>query len=124
MSLDIIEQILEMLHKESLLGQNYFEKGLTVKSGRIHIQCEKKEPIYCCPQCKQQTFSGYDSNRRLIEDLSMSGKRVFINLPIYRLYCSFCKSVVTEYLPFLEPFSASYESIENLHSSSMLYIYR
>lgn len=95
MSLDIIEQILEM--------QNYSVKKVTITSEQILFHCEKKEPIYCCPRCQQQTFSRYDSTRRLIEDLPMSGKRVFINLPVYRLYCPICKQVLTEHLSFLQP---------------------
>ena len=34
----------------------------------------------------------------------MSGKRVFIDLPIYRLYCPNCKQVLTESLSFLQPY--------------------
>ena len=86
------------------MGQNYSVKKVAINRRSVQFYCEKKEQIYCCPQCRQYTLAGYDSTRRLIEDLPMSGKRVFINLPIYRLYCSFCKSVVTEYLPFLEPY--------------------
>jgi len=96
MSEKIIEQILEM--------QNYSVKKVSITSERIVFQCEKKEQTYCCPRCKEQTFSGYDSIRRLIEDLPMSGKRVFLDLPIFRLYCPACKKVLTEYLPFLEPY--------------------
>jgi len=96
MSLDIIEQILEM--------QNYSVKKVSITTEQVLFHCEKKELIYCCPRCKQQTFSGYDSVHRLIEDLPMSGKRVFIDLPIYRLYCPSCEQVVTEYLSFLQPF--------------------
>ncbi len=86
------------------MGQNYSVKKVSITPGRIILNCEKKEPIYCCPRCQQQTFSGYDSTRRLIEDLPMSGKRVFIDLPIYRLYCPNCKQVLTESLSFLQPY--------------------
>jgi len=96
MSKEIIEQILEM--------QNYSVKEISITEKQILFRCEKKEPSYCCPHCHQQTFSGYDFTRRLIEDLPMSGKRVFIDLPIYRLYCPSCKQVVTEYLSFLQPY--------------------
>lgn len=96
MSFDIIEQILEM--------QNFSVKKMTIQTERIVFHCEKKEKIYCCPHCKQQTFYGYDSSRRLIEDLPMSGKRVFLDVPIFRLYCPACKKVLTEYLPFLQPY--------------------
>jgi len=95
MSLDFIEQILEM--------QNYSTEKITIIPESVRVECRKREQIYCCPICRQQTFSGYDSSRRVIEDLAMSGKRVFIELPVYRLYCSSCKKVVTEYLPFLTP---------------------
>jgi transposase len=96
MSLDIIEQILEM--------QSYSVKNVSILPGLIKFRCEKKDQIYCCPRCKHQTFSGYDSSRRLIEDLPMSGKRVFIDLPVYRLYCPICKQVLTEHLSFLQPY--------------------
>jgi transposase len=96
MSVEITEQILEM--------QNYSIKNVSITAEHVVFECEKKEPIYCCPHCKQQTFSCYDSMRRLIEDMPMSGKRVFLDLPIFRLYCSTCKKVLTEYLTFLQPY--------------------
>jgi len=69
MSVDIIEKILEMLHQESLLGQNCSVKKVSITSKKVLFHCENKEPIYCCPRCQQQTFLGYDSTCRLIEDL-------------------------------------------------------
>jgi len=69
MSTEIIEQILEMLHQESLLGQNYSVKNVSITTEHVVFECEKKEFTYCCPCCRQQIFSGYDSSRRLIEDM-------------------------------------------------------
>ena len=95
MSLDIIEQILEM--------QNYSVEKIAIDTENFHMECKKIEQTYWCPQCKQQTISGYDSDERVIEDLPMSGKRVFLKLTVYRLYCSSCKKVLREDLPFLQP---------------------
>jgi len=72
MSKEIIEQILGIFHQESLSGQNYSVKEVLINAKQVLFHCEKKAPIYCCPQCKQQAFSGYDSTRRLIDDLPMS----------------------------------------------------
>lgn len=71
--------------------QNYSVKNVLITAKRIVFQCEKRKPIYCCPYCRQQIFSVYDSSIRVIEDLPMSGKRVFPDLPIFRLYCPTCK---------------------------------
>ncbi len=95
MTLSVIEQILEI--------QIYSVANIKIEAGVIRLECKRKEATYCCPICKQQTFSRYDSSRRVIKDLTMSGKRVFVELPVYRLYCSSCKKVATEYLPFLPP---------------------
>jgi len=95
MSLDIIEQILEM--------QNYSVEKIAIDTENVHMECKKIGQTYWCPQCKQQTISGYDSDERVIEDLPMCGKRVFLKLTVYRLYCSSCKKVLREYLSFLQP---------------------
>lgn len=90
-----MDQILEM--------QDYSVKKVIIEIDRILLQLEKLEHTYCCPVCKQCTLSGYDSKRLIIEDLPMSGKRVFIELPVYRIFCSACRKILTEYLPFLQP---------------------
>ena len=95
MSLDIIEQILEM--------QNYSAEKISISAESVRITFKKKESSYCCPNCRQQTFSGYDSRWRIVEDLPMSSKRVFLEIPVYRLYCSSCRKVLTEYIPFIQP---------------------
>ncbi len=83
MSLEIMVQILGM--------QNYSIQNIEIQPDKINLWLEKREHSYCCPTCKQYTFSGYDLSRRTIEDLPMSDRRLFINLPVYRLYCSTCQ---------------------------------
>lgn len=96
MSLKVIEEILGM--------QNYFVEKVEIMSNRIILFLQKESQVYCCPHCRQYTFSGYDSRYRLVEDLPISGKRLFLYLPIYRLWCSSCRKVTTEWIEFMSPY--------------------
>lgn len=56
MSLDIIEQILEM--------QNNSVKKIGISAKSFLLEGKKTDQDYCCPICKQRPNSEYDSIQR------------------------------------------------------------
>lgn len=83
---------------------NYFVKDMKIENRKIYITVEP-ESLPVCPSCSQ-SFIGTvkDLRYQRIEDLSVFGKRCFIDVPKYRIHCS-CGYTGTEEIPWLNPYS-------------------
>lgn len=88
-----------------LLGfDGYFVKEVK-KENNTHILSVESENLPVCPNCKQ-TFLGAPKDIRYqrVEDLSVFGKRCFLDVPKYRISCS-CGYKGTEEIPWLDPYN-------------------
>lgn len=95
MQIKYIEQILEI--------QGYSVEKIIKNENRLTICLLKDQKEYVCPHCGLISCMYYDRRQAVIEDLNMSGKRVFIRFDKHRIHCHVCRRVVTERIDFLDP---------------------
>ena len=83
--------------------QGYQVVDCAVGDREIHLRIERDSPGYLCPQCKQLHLWCYDRRERVVQDLPMAGKRVFLTFQQHRIECPCYGDVVTEEVGFVEP---------------------
>lgn len=68
---------------------------------RLHI--ESTSPLHRCRRCGTQCAKAYDHGVRELRDLPISGRRVYLRVPQWRVDCPVCRAVVSEHLDLCEP---------------------
>jgi transposase len=88
-----------------LLGlQAWFVESCEVYAGReVRIRLERKLPFHTCSRCGERSTKLYDHGIRVLRDLSISGRPVYLYVPQWRLVCPGCRDVVTERLDLCDP---------------------
>jgi len=80
-------------------------KDIKISYGGLSIELERtpKEKL-TCPVCKSPDISLYGSTHRILRDLTISKRRVYLFLSQNRIYCSKC-GVHNERLSFVDPYA-------------------
>ncbi len=65
--------------------QEYHVEDCEVGDAEIHLRIERDCAGHRCPRCKQVHLWCYDSQDRTVQDLPMSGKRVFLTFRQHRV---------------------------------------
>lgn len=89
---------------ESILGiQGWNVKNLRIDYDSLIIEIVRKPGhTYTCPSCKSGSLIYYDKvGVRRVRDFAMSGRRCYLEFDSVRIYCSRCKKVLTESLPWV-----------------------
>lgn len=73
-----------------------------VSKATIIIDCESKLSIGYCPHCLQPCSSVNQRHNRKIKDLSISGRRVFLQLTTRQFICEDCNRYFYEKFPFVD----------------------
>jgi len=66
---------------------------------------------FCCDKCGYPGASISVSGERLIKGEKIGNKHFFLRVPVHRIYCSECKNITTEQLPFLSSLKAKISTV-------------
>ena len=84
-------------------------QGWVVKQVRFHgfdelrLHVEPTSPWHRCRRCGTRCSNAYDHGLRQLRDLSISGRRVYLAVPQWRVECHVCRAIVSEELDLCEP---------------------
>lgn len=73
------------------------------RNGEVRVSLERQLPFYTCSRCGERTTKRYDHCIRVLRDLAISGKPVYLSVPQWRLVCPVCRDIVTEKLDLCDP---------------------
>ncbi len=83
--------------------QGFFVVAIQTEQQHIEIELDREEAAYVCSHCGQIHLVYYDRYRIRPQDLPISGRRVYLRLWKYRVFCSCCDKAVSEHLPYIRP---------------------
>ncbi len=83
--------------------QGFIVVAIQTEAQHIEVDLDREEAAYVCSRCGQIHLAYYDRHRIHPQDLPISGRRVYLRLWKYRVYCACCHKVVSEYLPYIRP---------------------
>lgn len=75
-------------------------RDIQINADRLRIYVRRRFRNLTCPHCKTRVFARYDQRQRSWQHLALWGLRVEIVGTIRRLFCTTCRAVVTEDVPW------------------------
>ena len=97
-----------------ILGiQGFYVKDVVISKDRIDIWIEREREIYCCSKCGQLSFISWGSWEMEVQDLKMSGKRVYLHFRKHRVKCSCDDKAYVEKLGFVEQYEVVTKRLED-----------
>jgi transposase len=65
-------------------------------SDELRLRIESTSPWHRCRRCGPRTTKAYDHRVRVLRDLSLFGRRVYLYVPQWRVECRVCQAIVSE----------------------------
>lgn len=88
---------------EVLLGFTELQVDeVTLKANRIELHCHSKFEEHICPSCLQKCRSVKSISRRVVRDMSLLGKEVYLFLESRQFHCEDCNRYFQEQFSFVE----------------------
>jgi len=69
---------------------------MAIEEQAIHLKCRAVHPAGICPECGRLSGQVHDHRERVVRDVEMNGKAVFLHLQRRRFRCPGCGKVYTE----------------------------
>ena len=69
----------------------------------VHIRVESTSPWHTCGRCGTRTTKAYDHETRVVRDLPVSGRPVYLHVPQWRVECHVCQAVTSERVALYGP---------------------
>lgn len=79
----------------------------------LRLWLESTSPMHTCANCGRKCTKAYDHKIRVLRDLPISGRRVYLYVPVWRVQCPFCRAVKTESLDLCDPYRATTHRYEH-----------
>lgn len=96
--------------------QGFHVRELTMGNEHIDIEMGRDELYYVCARCGQLHFTYHDRHRITPQDLSISGRRVYLHLWRHRVNCDCSDNPVSEEIEHVRPRSRMTKRFEeSLH---------
>lgn len=76
---------------------------VVLSKNKIDIHCETKTKSWECPICKQEISCIHQSTCRVLRDLNMGSREVYLHITTRQFYCSDCHHYFHEELRFASP---------------------
>ncbi|MEI6500546.1 MAG: ISL3 family transposase [Armatimonadota bacterium] len=70
---------------------------------QLRLRVESTSPWHRCRRCGSRTTKAYDHRVRVLRDLSVFGRQVYLYVPQWRVDCPVCRAIVSEELDLCEP---------------------
>ena len=91
---------MEKMYEDLLMLANLKVHHVVLAAREIHIYCEVNEGNKC-PSCEQLTKVINQRYERVVRDLSISGRRVFLHLSVKQYECQNCGRMHSQVFSFL-----------------------
>jgi transposase len=69
----------------------------------IRLRLQRKLPFHACSRCGEKTTRVYDRRLRILRDLPICGRAVYLYVPQCRVVCRSCQAIITERLDLCDP---------------------
>jgi transposase len=76
--------------------------NVTTRANKIEIYCHTISPEQVCKGCGKSVTSVNQYTTRMVRDLDIVGKEVWLIITVRQMYCSVCKKYFTESLSFAD----------------------
>jgi transposase len=71
--------------------------------GEVRLRLQRKLPFHTCSRCGTRTTAAYDHEVRILRDVPISLRAVYLYVPQCRVNCRKCRAIVTETLGLCDP---------------------
>jgi transposase len=75
---------------------------IEIKENEVILNCKNRFDYSVCPDCDNISSTGHENIQKNIRDVSLIGKRCFIQFTHRRFFCETCRNTFMERLSFLE----------------------
>jgi len=72
----------------NLLDKQLKYEGHEIKGNEIHIRVTSKRKVLKCPYCGKKSRKVHSRYRRTIQDMPISGKKVYIEIVNRKMFCT------------------------------------
>lgn len=96
--MNILEVYTEILNMPFLEIQS-----VSVEKKRINISCRLKSNSGKCPKCAKECTQVHQSYERIIRDLNIADREVYLLVKVRQFYCKDCHRYFSETLDFADP---------------------
>ena len=70
-----------------LLDKNLKYENHEIIDGEIHIWVKSRQKVLPCPHCGAKSKKVHSSYHRTIQDLPISGKKVYLKITVRKMFC-------------------------------------
>lgn len=111
-------EVANNLPLEQFYPENLLIKSVDVRECEIHIKIQSQTKKCKCPKCMHKSLSVHATHHRKVQDLPIYGKRVILDINLYKFNCTnpecSVKSFTETFENFLNHYSYTTERLVDL----------